>query len=152
MSIEKTIQSKVPLDLATKTVINLMYTSRLMEERLAHTLKPYDLTVPQFNVMRILRGQAGKPASLSTIQERMVDKNSNTTRLVDKLIKKEWVIRQVCPSNRRMVEIEITPKGLEILEELDPISKEINATSVDALCIEKLEELNTLLDQLRKEE
>ena len=112
-------------------------------------LKPYDLTIQQYNVLRILRGQKGKPANLCTIQERMIDKSSNTTRLVDKLIKKGWVKRSICEENRRKVEIIITTKGLEILKELDPLTEENNEKILKNLSEEQLVTLNNLLDTLR---
>ena len=135
--------------IATKTVINMMYTSRLLEEAVLSVLKPYDLSIQQYNVLRILRGQKGKPANLSTIQERMVDRSSNTTRLVDKLIKKGWVKRSICESNRRKVEIIITTDGLEILKELDPITEENNKQVLNGLTESELQTLNDLLDKLR---
>lgn len=135
--------------ISTKTVINIMYTSRIIEEAVSTLLKPYDLTIPQYNVMRILRGQKGKPASLSTIQERMIDKSSNTTRLVDKLIRKGWVKRSVCEENRRKVDILITSSGLEILKELDPITENNNQEILKNLSEEQLLNLNNLLDTLR---
>lgn len=149
MTIEEALHISVKLDLESKTAINLQYTSRILEEKFAGLLKEYDLTTPQFNVLRILRGQKGKPASLACIQDRMVDRNSNTTRLVDKLIKKDWVKRRVCPDNRRMVEIEITPDGLKVLEQLDPLTRELNAKNVAPLTQEELQILNTLLDKLK---
>ena len=88
MDIERTIKSIHKMAITTKSVINMMYTSRYIEDAVMAILKPYDLTIQQYNVLRILRGQKGKPANLCTIQERMIDKSSNTTRLVDKLIKK----------------------------------------------------------------
>ena len=114
MTIEERIKANKQMTLPTRTVINLMYTSRQIEQT-ADQFKEYDLTMPQYNVLRILRGQKNTPANLSTIQERMIDKNSNTTRLVDKLIDKGLARRQQCESNRRKVEIFITDKGLEIL-------------------------------------
>ncbi len=135
--------------ISTKTVINIMYTSRHIEESANAVLKPYDLTIPQYNVLRILRGQRGKPANLSTIQERMVDKNSNTTRLVDKLVKKGWVERTVCAANRRKVEIIITKPGLKILKVLDPIMEGNNSNILKNLSEEQLVLLNRLLDTLR---
>ena len=150
MSIEAAIKTIHKMGINTKTVINLMYTSRIMEEAIAAVLKPYDLSIQQYNVLRILRGQKGNPANLSTLQERMVDRSSNTTRLVDKLIKKEWVSRNVCAKNRRKVEIFITEKGLAILQVLDPITEENNNKIVSSLSTNQLEELNTLLDLLRE--
>jgi len=150
MSIEAAIKTIHKMGINTKTVINIMYTSRIMEEAIAAVLKPYDLSIQQYNVLRILRGQKGNPANLSTLQERMVDRSSNTTRLVDKLIKKEWVSRNVCAKNRRKVEIFITEKGLAILQVLDPITEENNNKIVSSLSTNQLEELNTLLDLLRE--
>ena len=150
MSIETAIKSIHKMGINTKTVINLMYTSRIMEEAIAAVLKPYDLSIQQYNVLRILRGQKGNPANLSTLQERMVDRSSNTTRLVDKLIKKGWVKRNVCAQNRRKVEIFITEEGLAILQELDPITEENNNKIVSNLSTDQLEGLNTLLDLLRE--
>ncbi|WP_317046430.1 MarR family winged helix-turn-helix transcriptional regulator [Pukyongia salina] len=135
--------------ITTKSVINMMYTSRYIEDAVMAILKPYDLTIQQYNVLRILRGQKGKPANLCTIQERMIDKSSNTTRLVDKLIKKGWVKRSICEENRRKVEIIITTKGLEILKELDPLTEENNEKILKNLSEEQLVTLNNLLDTLR---
>ena len=149
MTIEEALHISAKLDLESKTAINLQYTSRILEEKFAGLLKEYDLTTPQFNVLRILRGQKGKPASLAFIQDRMVDRNSNTHGLVDKLIKKDWVKRRVCPDNRRMVEIEITPEGLKVLEQLDPLTRELNAKNVAPLTQDELLTLNKLLDKLK---
>ena len=149
MNIEQAIKTIHPMAIATRTVINIMYTSRIVEEAVMAVLKPYDLSIPQYNVLRILRGQKGKPANLSTIQERMVDKNSNTTRLVDKLIRKGWAQRQICAHNRRKVEITITDSGLEILKELDPITEENNKQILKMLDEKELQSLNNLLDTLR---
>merc|ERR1712051_170058 len=93
-----------------------------------------------------------KPANLSTLQERMIDRSSNTTRLVDKLIQKKLVTRNVCPDNRRKVEISITETGLDILEKLDPITSQTNKDVLQNLNSEELKTLNNLLDKLRNDE
>lgn len=149
MKIEEAIQTIHPMGLTTKTVVNLMYTCRAVEEAIQEVLKPYGLSIPQYNVLRILRGQKGNPANLSTLQERMVDKSSNTTRLVDKLIKKQWVRRQVCAHNRRKVEIFITTQGLDALQTLDPLMESNNTNIVKNFSEKELETLNNLLDKLR---
>ncbi|WP_363299242.1 MarR family transcriptional regulator [Altibacter sp.] len=149
ITIDETIKSIHKMAISTKTVINIMYTSRIVEETISGVLKPYDLTIPQYNVLRILRGQKGNPANLSTLQERMIDRNSNTTRLVDKLIKKEWVSRRTCEKNRRKVEIFITEKGLALLKELDTITENNNEQILKNLSDSDLEQLNHLLDTLR---
>ncbi len=139
------------MEIASKTVINIAYTSRVIEMATS-VFKDFNLTNQQYNVLRILRGQKGKPANLSTLQERMIDRNSNTTRLVDKLIQKKLVTRKVCPENRRKIEILITEKGLSVLKELDPIITEANQNAVKNLNTEELETLNNLLDKLRNDE
>ena len=149
MSIEEDIKSTVKLDERQKTVINLVYTNNWLKEKAMYFFKDYDLSAEQYNVLRILRGQKNKPANLSTIQDRMLNKMSNTTRLIDKLISKELVTRQQCESNRRKVEIYITTKGLDLLSELDSIVNKSNNETTKNLSIEELQTLNALLDKLR---
>ncbi|MCR9183116.1 MAG: MarR family transcriptional regulator [Flavobacteriaceae bacterium] len=149
MNIEEAIKSTVPLNPHTKTVLNIMYTSRIVEEKVAEMLKPYGLSMQQYNVLRILRGQKGTPANLSTIQERMINKMSNTTRLVDKLIEKGFAERNICKSNRRKVEISITQNGLELLSEIDPLTLTNNNVILKDFSMNELNTLNTLLDKLK---
>jgi DNA-binding MarR family transcriptional regulator len=149
MQIENAIKSIHNLAISTKTVVNMMYTSRIIEEAIIGVLKQFGLSTPQYNVLRILRGQHGNPANLSTLQDRMIDKNSNTTRLVDKLIQKGWVRRNVCEQNRRKIEIFITGDGLKILKQLDPIIEHNNKNILSNLSNNELEHLNNLLDKLR---
>ena len=139
------------MQLTTKTVINIMYTSRFIEKSIDR-FRQHDITMQQYNVMRILRGQNGNPANLSTLQERMIDKSSNTTRLVDKLIAKGLVERSICAQNRRKVEIFITKKGLDLLTELDPMTENANKEILKHLNKTELETLNNLLDKLRTNE
>lgn len=149
MKIEKAIKSTTPIPLASKVVINILYTSRVVAEQLTNILKEFDLSHQQYNVLRILRGQKGQPANLFTIQTRMIDKSSNTTRLIDKLIQKGWVKRQVCKSNRRKIEVFITNEGLLLLQNLDPIIENNNTKIVENLTASQQEQLNILLDKLR---
>ena len=132
-----------------KTLLNVMYTQNVISEKFNEILKPFDLSPEQFNVLRILRGQKGKPANMCMIQERMIAKTSNTTRLVDKLLLKELVLREVCSDNRRKMEITITEKGLEVLETLDPIVIEHENSLASNLTTEELEQLNYLLEKYR---
>lgn len=148
MKIEDIIQSEA-LPQGRRTVINIIYTANLLSEHSAETLKPFGLTLPQFNVLRILRGRKGKPANLSSIQKRMVNKMSNTTRLVDKLIDKDLVSRMVCPENRRKVEITITSKGLDLLSEIDDPMDQVNHKAITNLSAEEVNTLNQLLEKVR---
>ncbi len=120
MRIEEVIKSSIALDDSKKIILNILYTQSVINDRFNELLKPYDVSGEQYNVLRILRGQKGKPANMSLIQERMIAKNSNTTRLIDKLLIKELVTRKVCPENRRKIEVLITTRGLDLLTKLDP--------------------------------
>ena len=120
MKIEEVLKSTVPMDNSKKIIMNIIYTQNVITENFNEILKPYDISGEQYNVLRILRGQKGNPANMCMIQERMLAKTSNTTRLVDKLLLKELVTRKVCPENRRKIEVLITQKGLDVLRELDP--------------------------------
>ena len=135
--------------LEKKTLLNVMYTQNVISEKFNELLKPFDLSPEQFNVLRILRGQKGKPANMSMIQERMIAKTSNTTRLVDKLLLKELVLREVCPNNRRKMEITITEKGLELLLQLDPLVEAHEQSFSQNLTVAELELLNELLEKFR---
>lgn len=148
MKIEDIIKSKV-ISLELKTVLNLLYTSNIVQDKTSEVLKPFDLSSEQFNVLRILRGQKGVPASLSCVQERMICKMSNTTRLVDKLIAKDMVQRSICENNRRKVDIVITQKGLDILKQLDAPMKALNDSVIENLSTQETETLNELLDKIR---
>lgn len=149
MKIEEVIKSTVSLSDAKKVVLNIIHTEMLINENLNEVLKPYDLSPEQYNVLRILRGQKGKPANMCIIQERMIAKTSNTTRLVDKLLLKEFVTRNVCPENRRKIEVTITEKGLKILEDLDPKIDDHENNFAQKLTSEELRILNNLLEKYR---
>lgn len=149
MTIEEVIKSTVKMDNAKKVILNIMYTQNVVQDHFNELIKPYDLSGEQYNVLRILRGQKGKPANMCVIQERMLAKTSNTTRLVDKLLLKEFVTRNVCPDNRRKIEVLITQKGLDVLKELDPKVDEHERTFADNLKPEELVFLNQLLEKFR---
>ena len=149
MSLEHELKINSPLGLNKKTVVQLILSGDFVHNQLNSTLKPFDITVQQFNVLRILRGQKGKAVSLSTIQERMINKQSNTTRLVDKLIKKEYVKRKINPSNRRKVSISISKNGLNFLDRIDPIIDTIEYNITQKLTKDQLILLNQLLEHLR---
>lgn len=130
-------------------VISIFHSSGWLKDALSSELRPFDLSLEQFNVLRILRGQNGNPINLQDIQERMVTKMSNTTRLVDKLIHKNFVKRQVCEKNRRKVEIEITSLGLATLKQLDPIIETTEKQITSSLSTDELFTLNKLLLKLK---
>jgi DNA-binding MarR family transcriptional regulator len=146
--IEEAIKQSEFKDSYNKVVVNLLYTHSYLVSFQTAVLKPLDLSPEQYNVLRILRGQQGKPATIAAIQERMLNNMSNASRLVDKLKAKELVKREECPLNRRQVDVVITEKGLALLELLEP---QINAINKKAIHLEdqELDLLNRLLDKLR---
>ena len=149
MKIEEIIKTTSPLAIEKRTILNIMYTQNLIGEKFNEVLKSYDLSPEQFNVLRILKGQHGKPANMCVIQERMIAKTSNTTRLVDKLLLKELVTREICPDNRRKMEIAITEKGLVLLNEVNPKVDAHEALFTQNLTVAELEQLNNLLEKFR---
>lgn len=149
MKVEQILKTQKPLQDQKKLVINLVLSSNYASSKIADAMKPFDISVPQFNVLRILRGQKGKPANLSTVQERMVNQMSNTTRLVDKLLEKKLVERSVCEENRRKIEIFITEKGLSLLKEIDPVIDATENEIAKKLSSEEIQHLNDLLEKLR---
>jgi DNA-binding MarR family transcriptional regulator len=149
MKIEEVIKSNIALKDAKKVILNVMYTQNVLSDKFNEILKPYDLSSEQYNVLRILRGQKGNPANMCIIQERMLAKNSNTTRLIDKLLLKDLVTREVCPDNRRKIEVLITQKGLDVLTMLDPKVDEHEQQFASNLTEEELNLLNNLLEKYR---
>lgn len=139
------------LALPKKTVINILYTQNLLHDTFNDILKPFEISVEQFNVLRILRGQNGKPANMCLIQERMIAKTSNTTRIVDKLVAKALVTREICPHNRRKMEVNITVKGLELLIEIDPKVDRFEQELQLNLSVSEAEMLNQLLEKYRSQ-
>jgi len=149
MKIEDLLKTSGQISETKKLVLNLIVTANFLSEEMQEVLKPYGVSSQQFNVLRILRGQKGKPANLGTIQERMVSKMSNTTRLVDKLIEKGFCQRITCPSNRRKVEITITEAGQELLKEIDPLVESMENRFSEKLTTKELTDLNNKLNELR---
>jgi DNA-binding MarR family transcriptional regulator len=149
MRIEEIIKPTSPMAIEKRTLLNVMYTQNVISEKFNEILKPFDLSPEQFNVLRILRGQKGNPVNMCTIQERMIAKTSNTTRLVDKLLLKDLVIREICPENRRKMEITITEKGMELLQSLDALVESHEKSFAKNLTDKELELLNELLEKFR---
>ncbi|MDA7570914.1 MarR family transcriptional regulator [Flavobacteriaceae bacterium] len=129
-------------------IISILQTSAFISDVLLKGLKPHDISEQQFNVLRILRGQKGIAANLSTVQERMVHKMSNTTRLIDKLIQKKLVKRNVCIENRRKIELFITEDGLDFLKKIDPITDEIEKKILSNISSKDLNSLISILNSI----
>ena len=132
---------------ARTLVVEIMRLGQFMSDEISCALHPYGLSIQQFNVLRILRGCKGAPASLQYITSLMIHKTSNTTRIVDRLLEKKLVDRKPCLENRRKVEISITNKGLSLLTTIDPVIDEKESEVASRLTNE---ELATLLNNYKK--
>ena len=136
------------LEIAKNTVVGMLKAGNKAEKYLNGTLKPFEVSLQQFNVLRILRGRKGKAANLNTVQQRMIHKMSNTSRLIDKLIEKKLVKRNICPENRRKIEIFITKKGQDLLENLDNKIQMTEAKILKPLSIEDQKILRNLINKI----
>ena len=149
MKLEDEIVQKTFKDVFQKLAINLQFTAAYYRNQFRGELKPYGVSPEQFNILRILRGQHPSTASAKLIAQRMIDRSSNVSRLVEKLRVKGLVTRSACDHDRRSVELSITPNGLDRLAQIDqhvetkPLSLSENLSEDDAL------QLNRLLDKLR---
>ena len=130
------------------SILSILKTSLRINKKLNDVFKKYEISEQQFNILRILRGQRGKPSSLKTIQKRMVHLMSNTTRLVDKLILKDFVSRETCKFNRRKIDIFITDKGLKFLNEINPIIDKSEELMTKNLSEEEKNILTKLLNKI----
>ncbi|MFZ9239679.1 MAG: MarR family winged helix-turn-helix transcriptional regulator [Chitinophagaceae bacterium] len=148
MGIEKDINQYHFTSEGQKAVINLIYTSNWITEHIKKVLDDQDITLQQFNILRILRGSDPQPLSTLTIRERMLDKMSDTSRIVDRLVIKGLAVKKTCSTDKRLVDVNITDAGKKMLEAID--NKQADMTSVTTnLTDAELKQLNSLLDNLR---
>ncbi len=148
MSLEKDIHQSNFRSEHQKLRVNLIFTYNWVMEGARKFYDQADLTPQQYNILRILRG-AAKPLSTLQIRQRMLDKMSDTSRIVDRLIKKDLVKKVVCETDRRLVDVTITDKGKHLLSTLDETMTEMDE-QLNGLTIEESKTLNELLDKLRK--
>ncbi len=147
MSLENDInQSKFNSE-HQKVMVNIIYTANWMNEQLKAFFDKADITQQQFNILRILRG-AGEPISTLQIRQRMLDKMSDTSRIVDRLVIKGLVKKTTCPTDKRLVDVSITSKGKKVLEKIDA-----SQNKMDAICNNLIDAdaktINSLLDKMR---
>jgi DNA-binding MarR family transcriptional regulator len=129
-------------------MINLLYTYGWTIERIKNFLASEDITHQQYNILRILRGSSPEPLSTLQIRERMLDKMSDTSRIVDRLLAKELVKKCVCPKDKRLVDVTISDKGQKLLKKLDTEAANIDNV-MNNLTESEAEQLSQLLDKLR---
>ncbi|MBK7159093.1 MAG: MarR family transcriptional regulator [Ignavibacteria bacterium] len=148
MKIEEEIKQDKFKSEYQKLAINLIFTGNWINSKNAELLKPYKLTSQQYNLLRILRGQYPKPVTVNLLIERMLDKMSNASRIVDRLVKKNLVLRKSCPEDRRRVDIVITVKGMKLLDKID-LDEDKWEKRFENLTAKEATELNNFLDRLR---
>ncbi len=142
--LSKDINSNFPNE-KVKALINIKYTANWLDTLGNEVLKPFKISIQQYNILRILRG-AAKPITVNTVKDRMIQKSPNSTRLMDKLCDKNLIERTRCENDRRVVYIAITIKGLELLKRINigEFDKQM-----DIISNEEAKILNTILDKLR---
>lgn len=148
MRIEDAIRQTKPMRPLQKVFINLMYTYHWHMERSAGVFKPFDLTPQQYNVLRILKGRYPEAIPVGEVKAVLLDKNPDMTRLGDRLVQKGLIQRDLNPQNRREVLLSITPQGIELLANMQPVIEQA-AAQWDQLSPEEAETLSNLLDKLR---
>lgn len=145
--IEEAIKSKFKSE-EQKLLINLLYTANWLKVWQNRFFKPFGITSSQYNVMRIINGQQDKPASVQLIQERMIEQSSNASRLIDKLEIKQLVERKSCPSDRRQVDILLTPEGKKLLLAIEQ-QLDLETTLLEGVDKKQIEIANNVMDLIR---
>jgi len=149
MKIEEEIKQKTFQSEYQKVQINVLFTAAWMSKHSSDLLKPFNISGQQFNIMRILKGMYPKPATVKLLTERMIDKMSNASRLVEKLKRKGLVERQVCPNDRRRVNIQLTDLGLKVLDQASNVLISAMDERLALLTEDEAIQLNSLLDKMR---
>lgn len=149
MDIEKEIGQSVSFKSELqRAAVNVLYTASWLNMKNTETLKPFDLTPQQFNVLRILRGQHPKPATVNLLMQRMLDKSSNASRLVDRLLEKGFVTRETNRQDKRAVDVYISQKGMDVLDTIDRTIGLLES-HLDHLSESEARMLSDLLDKMR---
>jgi len=148
MGIEKDIQQTNFRNEFQKMSINIIYTANWLNEKMGQILSTEDITQQQYNILRILRG-SDAPLSTLKIRERMLDKMSDTSRIVDRLIVKDLVEKTACIKDKRLVDITVTKKGLQLLEKLDALNEQIDSI-LKGVSEKEAHTMNQILDKLRE--
>jgi DNA-binding MarR family transcriptional regulator len=148
MRIEKEIQQTSFRNEHQKAMVNVIFTSNWLLEKMKEFLESEDITHQQYNILRILRG-SNTPLSTLKIRERMLDKMSDTSRIVERLLKKGLVDKKVCANDKRLVDVTISPVGLQLLQRLDSQTGIIDSMTAN-LDDKDAKQLNSLLDKLRE--
>jgi DNA-binding MarR family transcriptional regulator len=150
MTLEKDIkQSKAFKNPVERTIVNIMFTNNKIREMQHQILKNHDITYQQYNVLRILKGHLPEPITINGIIDRMLDKMSNASRLVDKLLQKGLVERTFRKDDRRACNVRLSSNGLDFLAKVN-VDMDSKTSTINTLTNEEIESLNILLDKFRE--
>ena len=149
MKLEEELKQKQFKSEHQKAVLNILFTGHWLDSENTKILKPYGISPQQYNVLRILKGQHPNSISVNNIMGRMIDKMSNTSRLVEKLRQKEFIERVICEHDRRQVDVKITDKGIKLLEKLTSKMDDFDQI-INKITIGEAKLINTILDKVRK--
>lgn len=150
MKLEKEIKQKKFKDDYQKLLLNVIFTGNWLNSQSIKAFKPYGISPQQYNVLRILKGQKTNAITVNQIAERMLDKNSNASRLVDKLVVKQLVKRETCKTDRRQMDIAITDKGLKLLADMDKNVRHIDGELSTKMTKTEAKMINDILDKIRE--
>lgn len=148
MKLEKEIKQEKFTSEYQKLNVNIIFTGSWLTMKNSENMKPFNITIQQYNILRILRGQHPEPATVNLLIERMLDKMSNASRIVDKLLAKKLAERKSCSNDRRCVDVIITDKGLKMLSKIDDLFEKWEC-ELKNISVKEAKELNRLLDKLR---
>lgn len=148
MRIEDEIKQKRFQSPQQKLNVNMVFTTNWLVGKMQDLFKPHEITLQQYNILRILRGQYPNPCTIQLLKDRMLDKQSDVSRLVDRLTQKGIVERSICESDRRKMDVKISQKGLDLLTMIDPEMGRLDDVMKN-LSLEEMDQLNNLLDKLR---
>jgi len=149
MKIENAIKQSSFSSSYHKVLVNLIYTGNWVRDEQMKVFKQFDLLPQHYNVLRIIKGHMPTPIAPKDIKEVLIDKAGDLTRLLDKLEKKGFVKRNLCPSNRRQMDISMTDKGFEVLEKMQAPLQTFTDKIQACISADQAESLSNLLDQLR---
>ena len=148
MTLEKDISQRSFRNLNQKSIVNLIYTYNWVVEKIKEYLSAEDITLQQYNILRILRGSFPEPLSTLQIRDRMLDKMSDTSRIVDRLLMKGLVRKNTSKTDKRLVEVYITDEGKTLLAKLDQQNEQMDSV-INGLSEDEMNEFNNLLDKIR---
>ncbi len=150
MKLEDELKMQQFTDNFQRAYLNIIFTANWMETNMQQKLKHFNITAPQFNVLRILRGQKGKPMSAYAIQERMIHRTSNVTRILEKLVEKNLVTRENSTVNRRMIDVKLTEQGLQLINSTDALARDAYNQMAAVLSEQEAEKMGDWLDKIRE--